>query len=353
MRNFHCGACGRQVYFGNTQCINCGAWLGFVPAELQVRAFGQALADGTWPLLGAAGPATWRPCTHRTDVIPCDWMVPGGDPLPECEACRLTDPRSNLAPVHAPRRAALEAEKRRLVYTLRRLRLPLRPKQGPGDIMGLAFRWFAPEDDGPTLTGHADGEVTINLEEADHVHRESARVHFNEPQRTLLGHLRHEVSHHLFQRFVSGTTFEGEFRDLFGDDRADYGDALDLHYTNGPPAGWELTHVSAYATSHPWEDWAETCAHYLLMFDAIETSAAWGVQLSAGAPGAPPVAPAPPEVHTPVQQLVVDEWLPVARYLNAVSRSIGVQDSYPFLLPPPVVRKLEFVQRVLCANAGS
>ena len=38
--------------------------------------------------------------------------------------------------------------------------------------------------------------------------------------------------------------------------------------------------ISSYATTHPWEDWAETWAHYLHMADALETAASIGLSLA-------------------------------------------------------------------------
>ena len=55
--------------------------------------------------------------------------------------------------------------------------------------------------------------------------------------------------------------------------------SLKRHYENGAPAGWQEKFISSYATAHPWEDWAETWAHYLHMTDALETAAAVGVSI--------------------------------------------------------------------------
>ena len=76
--------------------------------------------------------------------------------------------------------------------------------------------------------------------------------------RTVLGHFRHEVGHYYWDRLIDKTPFLKECRELFGDDRADYAEALKKHYAQGPPPDWMETHISAYATTHPWEDWAES-----------------------------------------------------------------------------------------------
>ena len=93
----------------------------------------------------------------------------------------------------------------------------------------------------------------------------------------MLGHLRHEIGHYYQPLLV--TDWE-RCRELFGDDREDYGAAMERHYASGPPADWPERFVSAYATMHPWEDWAETFAHYLHIRDVLQTAVAYGVTVS-------------------------------------------------------------------------
>jgi hypothetical protein len=378
MRLHHCSHCNQQVYFENTICTACGSALGFVTDLMQMRAFGPQQVDGLWPALPGApvplnpapntGPNTtasanqgtglgtppsttrWRPCARRVTADLCNWMVPAGSPSNHCLSCQLTDAASAYSSSASAQRGKAELEKRRLLYTLLTLRLPLRPKAFADDLMGLSFRWLSPHDDKTALTAHANGLVSLNLQEVDDVHRESARVQFGESQRTVLGHLRHEVSHHLYQRFVSGTRFMEPFRLHFGDERHDYGQALQRYYANGPIPNWRDWTISAYAGSHPWEDWAETCAHYLLIFDAVETAASWGLQLRGSGSGH--VTPIPTSSR-PMQALLFDDWMPVARFLNAMSRSIGIGDSYPYSVPQPLLGKLRFVQEVMQASANA
>jgi hypothetical protein len=397
MRLHHCSHCGQQVYFENTICMACGSALGFVTDTLQMRAFGPQWADGHWPLLSSAQApvgsplsgtpsnqsgtapgstpgstsgstlgstpdnalstafstpapsARWRPCARRVTADLCNWMLPADSPQAHCRSCQLTDPASAGSRTSSAQRGKAELEKRRLLYSLLTLGLPLRPKAFADDLLGLSFRWLSPHDDQTALTAHANGLVSLNLQEVDDVHRESARVQFGESQRTVLGHLRHEVSHHLYQRFVSGTRFMEPFRLHFGDERQDYGQALQRYYANGPISNWRDWTISAYAGSHPWEDWAETCAQYLLIFDAVETAAAWGLQLG----GAKPAAPQTPTSSRPMQALLFDDWMPVARFLNAMSRSIGINDSYPYTVAQPLLGKLRFVQEVMQASANA
>src|SRR3569623_1888140 len=44
------------------------------------------------------------------------------------------------------------------------------------------------------------------------------------------------------------------------------------HYNEGPQPNWQENFVSAYATMHPWEDWAETWAHCIHMRDTLDTA---------------------------------------------------------------------------------
>lgn len=327
MRLFSCPACQQQVYFENTVCLACGNEMAFAPDQMQMVAVG----------------GSHRTCVQRLTTEACNWAIEADDPIERCRSCRLTD-ASSVVSADALR-ARAEAAKRQVLYTLLQLGVPFAPKLGADDMHGLAFVWALPGPSEPLFSGHQNGTITLNLNEANDAHREATRLSFGEPQRTVLGHLRHELSHFFFQRFVDGWPEIAGFRDLFGDERADYNAALQQHYNQGPAADWQQRFVSAYASSHPWEDWAETCAHYLLMVEAVDTAAAWGLQLSLA--GGVQVQPHLGAATAPVQQMVVDHWLPVARFLNAMSRSLGLADSYPYLVPPPVVGKLRFVQHIL------
>src|SRR5437868_9942335 len=127
------------------------------------------------------------------------------------------------------------------------------------------------------MTGHKDGIVTMKVEEADDVTRVRVRTQMREPYRTLLGHFRHETGHYYWDRLIANSDWLEPFRGLFGDERASYAEALDRHYQQGAPLDWQPQYVSAYATMHPWEDWAETWAHYLHMMDAVDTALGFGM----------------------------------------------------------------------------
>jgi hypothetical protein len=352
---FHCSQCAAQVYFDNTVCGACQASLFFVPCELQMLATpataSQAASTDTFT--SAQGVAL-KPCAQRVFAAQCNWALPVQDTQSNCISCRLTRWQSS-APMasNALRWQLAEAAKRRLLFTLLTLRVPFAPKASPTDVFGLAFEWQLPTANTPVITGHANGVITLNLQEADDDHREAARVAFAEPLRSVLGHLRHELAHHLQQRFVAAPDLLDNFRAVFGDERANYKDALQHHYANGPPADVAQRFISGYASAHPWEDWAETCAHYLLMVDAVETASAWGLRLDDSV-GLLPDEPAgsagqgaPSLARRPIEDLVFGRWLPVARFLNAMARSLGSRDSYPFVIPTPVLHKLGFVQQVL------
>jgi hypothetical protein len=362
MTPFHCTHCHSTVFFENDLCGHCGHAQGFVPGGLTMRAFlppataDQTGPDGTAASWAAADEGTpLRPCLNRVNHGVCNWMLDDGDPQALCRSCRLTRVLPNLAvPGNHDRWQRIEQAKRRLVYTLLGLGLAPEPKQHAGDRVGLDFLLLEQLPGAePVKTGHDDGTITLNVAEADDAVREALRVKLGEPMRTLLGHLRHEVAHYLQYRWVDGTPAADTCRALFGDERTDYAAALARHYAQGAPADWPQHHISAYASAHPWEDWAETCAHCLLVVDAVQTAGAWGLTLT-GPATTTAVAAADAGAAAPaLRDLVLQQWLPVAQFLNAMNRSLGYRDSYPFLLPPLVLDKMALVQQLLQQGAAS
>jgi hypothetical protein len=241
----------------------------------------------------------------------------------------------------------IELAKHRLFYTLLRLRLPLRTKlEDPEN--GLAFDFLAAAPNGapaePVMTGHDNGLITINLSEADDSERERMRHQMGEPYRTLLGHFRHEIAHYYWDRLVGDAPDIEAFRQLFGDEREDYGAALQRHYANGPPPDWQERFVSSYASTHPWEDWAETWAHYFHMVDTLETASAFGMRVRPRVTkGADLSAAMDFDPHSANMDRIIDSWLPLTFAVNSINRSMGIADLYPFVLPPPVIVKLSFI----------
>nr|WP_255719236.1 putative zinc-binding metallopeptidase [Pelomonas sp. P8] len=244
----------------------------------------------------------------------------------------------------------IEQAKRRLVSSLIGLELPVRPKTE--DERGIAFDLLLAPPEGPgVITGHADGVITLDASEADDARREERRGSLGEPYRTLLGHLRHETGHYYWQLLVEPSHWIESCRVLFGDERQDYGEALQRHYASGPPADWGLHFVSAYASAHPWEDWAETWAHYLHLADTLDTARSFGldgerVELSYERFGADTVADAGDADAAGFLQLI-NSWMELTGVLNELSRSMGVADFYPFVLSRPAVRKLHLVHRII------
>ena len=218
-------------------------------------------------------------CANR-EAARCNWLVAREGEL--CASCRLTRTRpADDDPAALEQFRVAEAAKRWLLFELGELALPVRSwRERAG---GLAFELLSSER-APVTTGHADGVITLDVAESDDAHREALREQLGEPYRTVLGHFRHEVGHYYWPLLVPEGGARERCRALFGDEREDYGAALERHYETGPPPDWSQRFVSAYATMHPWEDWAETFAHYLHIWDTLQTAGAYGVRV--GAPGA-------------------------------------------------------------------
>ncbi len=298
--------------------------------------------DGTWVRL-APGRLSQRPCANYIGQQVCNWMLPADATGSLCLSCQTTQVFPSLAKTDNLRHwATIEQSKRRLIYSLLSMGLPVIPRSDDSEH-GLAFHFLEDQPTKRVLTGHDNGLITLNVAEADDAHREKVRVSMHEPYRTLLGHFRHEIGHYYWDRLVDGTEWLEPFREVFGDERLDYAESLKKHYES-PKADWQDRFVSAYASSHPWEDWAECWAHYLHLQDGLETAAAWGLQLNHAVPGSPPVRAAPLEgsnEKAPVSTALVNTWLPVTQFVNAMARSLGSHDAYPFVVSTPVIEKLE------------
>jgi hypothetical protein len=357
MKLFKCPHCGQLLYFENVKCERCGHRLGYVP-EADILTALEPEADDSWRSLGRDG-GRYRFCSNAQYDV-CNWLVPanGGDTL--CRACRHNRTIPNLGdPTAQASWRKIEDAKHRLFYQLLRLKLPT-PAQGEANEP-LIFDFLAdpPTPDGPkVLTGHDDGQITISLAEADDVERERRRASMGEPYRTLLGHFRHEVGHFYWDVLVRDGGRLAECRAMFGNDEEDYGEALKRHYNEGVPANWQENYISSYATTHAWEDFAETWAHYLHIIDCLEMARSFGmsVQPLADQTGLL-AADADVDVYGPGDfEQLVSTWLPIAFALNSVNRCMGQTDIYPFVLSPPVVKKLGFMHWMVndhrARNAG-
>ena len=334
MRVFACPGCQQLVFFANTACLRCGTRFAFDVDRLDMV----ALDDEAQRCVNAS-------------VAACNWLAPSVGV--RCASCVLTRTRpADDDAVALEQFRVAERAKRRLVFQLRTLGLTLTPRDEARGT-GVAFDLLSSAQT-PVTTGHAGGVITLDLAESDDVHRERLRRKLSEPYRTVLGHFRHEIGHYLFTLVVGGDELP-EVRALFGDESLDYQAALDRHYRDGPPAGWAAAYVSEYATMHPAEDWAETVAHYLHLRGVLQTAAAYRLRVDGPRlPGAPTTSLAadPAAVDTSDAGALIDAWLPLSYALNAVSRSLGEDDLYPFVLSPPVMDKLRCVHDLLC-RAGA
>ena len=347
MKLFECQHCGQLLYFENTRCERCGHVLGYLPDAAVLSALAEEDGDRWRPLI--APEQVYRFCANAAHGA-CNWLVPADGPSAFCRACRLNRTIPDLGPPeHLLRWQRLEAAKHQLVYGLLRLGLPLVSKFEDPD-MGLAFDFLAdPAPGSPErpkiLTGHEHGLITINIAEADDAERERARQEMGEPYRTLLGHFRHEIGHYYWERLVRDGRWLEWFRTMFGDERQDYGACLQAHHAEGPPPDWQERFVSGYASAHPWEDFAETWAHYLHIVDTLETAAAFGLRIAPMAGRAPGLAMAID--FDPCRQndfdALLEAWLPLTYAVNSLNHSMGQPDLYPFVLAPTVIGKLRFV----------
>ncbi|WP_022822171.1 zinc-binding metallopeptidase family protein [Hymenobacter norwichensis] len=357
MQLFKCTYCGQLLYFENDKCERCHHSLGFETERLELLPL-IAEPDGrTFQLYGndAPGSLTYTYCQNHLDAA-CNWLVPSASATPFCTACALNRTIPNLAePEHKARWRRLEVAKHRLVYSLLRMGLPVVSKATDPEH-GLWFDFLADNSSQggeKVLTGHDDGLITINIAEADDIEREMARKAMAELYRTLLGHFRHEVGHYYWDRLIDETPQLAEFRQLFGDEQQDYSEALKRHYAQGPPSDWPQHFISSYASSHPWEDWAETWAHYLHIVDTLQTAHAFGLSLNpVGADTSPYLQATISEepYEQPDFYAIMDQWLPLTFAMNSLNRSMGQPDSYPFIISPPVMEKMAFIHRV-CQGA--
>ena len=344
MRLFDCQYCGQMLYFENTQCESCGHRLGYSPDRSEL--FAVESQGDHFRALGSPG-NRWRFC-RNADYDVCNWLLDAESPEHFCLACRHNRVIPDLSvPGNMRGWRKMEFAEHRLFYSLARLGLPM-PNRVDDPKRGLAFDLLAESPD-PTaprvMTGHDEGLVTVALAEADDAERERRRAQMGEPYRTLLGHFRHEVGHYFWNELVRDGGQLAACRAVFGDDRADYGEALKRHYAQGAPPDWQDRFVSAYASSHPWEDFAETWSHYLHIVDTLDTAAAFGLEVN-------PQITRMSGLHARITldsyapgpfEPLLDTWLPLTFALNSLNRSIGQADAYPFILSVPVVRKLAFI----------
>lgn len=416
MKLFFCDQCDHPVHFENTTCLNCDATLAFLPRHGRIAALAQT-PEGDWAVIprpgkaaaqrpaGAADPRPrYRLCDHYTTNSLCNWAVDADDDASLCVSCRMSRVIPDLS---RPGRAALlyqmETGKRRLLFNLMGMGLPVLNDE---TSLPLTFSFLEDPDD-PTqprvITGHDHGHITINLNEADDLHRHRSQEEMGESYRTVLGHFRHEIGHYYWDLLIaptdpgssepspdqpppgviphtqevapskdrsipspgpaepvrqrSETTTDGlalieRFRALFGDERADYCDALKRHY-EAPREDWADSFISKYASAHPWEDWAETWAHYMHMYALLETSDDLAMHLPRVLALDVPIPIAMPNARDGSFNELIKRWAAVSFSMNALSRSLGHPDPYPFAIPPAALEKMRFVHEVITTSQFS
>ncbi|KQW61380.1 MULTISPECIES: putative zinc-binding metallopeptidase [Ensifer] len=354
MRLFQCSACGQTIHFENRSCMRCGSTLGFDPGDVAMHAL-VPLDDGLWQVHGG-GSRTFRFCDNAVIDV-CHWLVPADQPDRYCVACRHNTIVPTIDGVGLERWRRIGLAQRHLFYSLLRWRLP-HPTREQDPQNGLAFEFLADTVDTygntvPARTGHKNGMISLRASEAEDVVRESVRVSMNEPYRSLLGHFRHEIGHFYWQKLVADEATRIEARALFGDETQDYAAALQRHYYQGPPDDWQERFISPYASAHPSEDFAECWAHLFHIVDALETGRAFGMVLDPiGHDTLEAEIPFDP-YREPSAGVLVEAWVPLSVALNAIQRSMGQPDSYPFVLSQPVIQKLDFINRLILGAATS
>lgn len=346
--------CGQPIFFVNSRCLACQRELGFDPGTLAMLAL-------------EPGQTRWQRCANAAPCG-CNWLVLAEEAKQaaqhggRCRACRLNRTIPDLDEGNnAELWGRIEVAKRRLVSQLLALGLPVASRVSEDAERGVMFDFLKGAPGGPAITtGHAAGLVTLDIDEADDAKRERARHALAEPYRTLLGHLRHEIGHYYWERLVATSGWLQPFRNRFsnraGDERADYAAALERHYREGPAPDWAGRCVSAYASSHPWEDWAETFAHYLHMVDTLDTALSFGLEGEEVETGFVPYGPEALDATADpgAERFLgfINAWLPLTALMNELARSMGQPDFYPFVLSAPAVAKLHFVHRIVSAAAA-
>jgi hypothetical protein len=344
MKIFECGNCGHPLFFENIRCEKCGHHCGFSVTELQLLTFRQVGAE----MISDQSHQRFKYCQNHEFGV-CNWVIPAAEPQEFCVACSLNRTIPNLSDhENFEKWQKLEIAKHRLVYQLARLKLPLISKES-NEAQGLCFDFISRQGDDKIMTGHANGVVTILLSEADSVHRELMRTQMSEPYRTLIGHFRHEVGHYYWDRLLATDEFGlASFRRLFGDEREDYGESLTRYYRDRAPSDWQQHHISEYSTAHPWEDWAESWAHYLHIMDMAETAFFFGVSVEPKVSSTILRGNIEVDPYEVMQfEKIFDSWMPVSAVLNSLNRSMGIPDAYPFVVSPTVINKMKFIHELI------
>jgi hypothetical protein len=355
MKLFKCDHCGQLVNFENYSCLNCHASLGFDPQRMEMISL-ETSSDGLTLIRKqqSADPDenSFRYCLNQQHLV-CNWLLPAISTSSYCVACNLNRTIPDLQqPDSWEKWSRIEIAKHRLIYSLLRFHLPVVSKF-QDEVYGLAFDfktdqgYFGPQR---LVTGHKEGLITLNIEEADDAIREMARNQMGEVYRTILGHFRHEIGHYYWDRLIRDPGQLAAFRNCFGDESIDYAAALRQYHGSQRPNNWSTSFISAYSSAHPWEDWAETWAHYMHIVDTMETAYSFGLEVN------PRIARKEDKLESRMNvdpytiadfEEIFQRWIPLALTMNGLNRSMGMNDSYPFVITGAVKKKLAFVHETI------
>ncbi len=353
MKLYTCSNCHSLIYFENNICLHCGYSLGFDSNSLSLVTL---VSEGGNHFLNISNRKERFRFCKNAEYGTCNWLIQESRAAEFCQACELNRviPALN-SNENLKRWKNIEIAKHRLVYSLLRLRLPVQKKIG-NEESGIAFDFLADTSaKDKVITGHDNGVVTLNIEEADEAARTRHKLDLGERYRTLLGHFRHEIGHYYWEVLIKNSDELEGYRSFFGNEEKDYAEALDIYYKNGAPPDWSEHFISPYATSHPWEDWAETWAHYLHLMDTLETAFSFGIRIQ------PDMVQDTKRIQASIQQdpydmtdfsQIIKWWLPLTFAVNSLNRSMGHSDFYPFVISEPVVDKLKFIHEICLKNAA-
>ncbi len=353
VRTFRC-QCGGPIFFRNSTCLACGTPLGYHPEKARLFPLKPADNGAAWALWDDDG-QTYQSCANVNTPAACNWLVPASQAhqhIGFCRACRLNRTIPDLTDPNHPDNGELwgrvELAKRRMVSALIVMGLPVASRESEDTERGVMFDFLRSPTRGPhVMTGHNDGLITLNIGEADNALREAERQTMDEPYRTLVGHFRHEIGHYYWDRLVRDTAWLDKFRALFGDENQDYAASLQKHYDEGPRADWPQHFVSAYASVHPWEDWAECWAHYMHMRDTEDSAHSFGLTIdNSQIEFTPFTSDWLYQIdHPDAERFLsfVNHWARLTMMLNGMSQAMGQPDFYPFVLPYEAVTKLHFI----------
>lgn len=345
MKIFQCGNCEHPLFFENTFCENCGLTVGYDDISLEMKSFDPSGLK----IVSKKQEKKYRFCKNKEYNV-CNWLVDTSSNDDYCVACSLNRTIPNLTnKKNHEKWHKLEYAKHRMVYQLQRFKLDF-PSKLMDPENGLCFDFLAKQEGTTVMTGHAEGVITILLSEADSVLREQMRLEMSEAYRSLIGHFRHEVGHYYWDQLVATDPLILEkFRGTFGDERKNYSQALQEYYETGGENNWSNEFISKYATAHPWEDWAETWAHYLHIMDITETAYYFGLKVE---PINESKAMSSNVTFDPYQKRnfadIVKVCIPLIFASNAINRSMGIPDVYPFIITDTVIEKMAFIHNLIC-----